>query len=317
MAGINLKLEGYVPANRNAKVSLVNEVTGERIERQPFLDGTLLLRDMDPGPYELEVTHPNLIEPIERRKIRVFPQPAPTFVSVPVPADLFRDSPIRDIPDADLGPVQQTADSVRRRLAPLAAKGPGEAIRAADWNALVGSVADLSTAVLELTRLVSPQGHAHPEIAEKIGEVQENIRRFAEAYGRSLLELRREIETAHLRQKADEVLDLAGAATPIREAVHSRIGDLQGVIQADSATFTQKLSSTGGLLLTSIADAVAQSPAPDDLRDKQPVKELLDTARSYHEAGTVVKAESELLTYQRSSTVGGAPVLALLGQRER
>src|SRR3954468_9836997 len=223
MAGINLQLQGYVAANRNAQINLVNQVTGEKIARQPFLDGTLLLRDLDPGPYELEVTHPNLIEPIERRKIRIFPQPGPTFVAVPVPADLFRDSPIREIPDADLAPVQQTADSVRRRLAPLAAKGPGEAIRSADWNALVGGVADLASAVLELSKLVSPQGHAHPEIEEKIGEVQENIRRFAEAYGRSLLELRREVETAHLRQKADEVLDLAVAPQQVRDTLHNRI----------------------------------------------------------------------------------------------
>src|SRR5262245_39407349 len=240
MATANIQLQGFTAANRLAEVKLVNQVTGVEITRKPFLDGKLLLRDLDPGPYELEVTHPNRIQPIDRPVIRLFPQPAPTFIPIPVPADLFRDTPIRETPDADLGPVQQLATGARDRLAPIGAKGPGEAIRAADWNVLVGAVSDLATAVLELTRLVSPQGHDHPELEEKIGEVQDNIRRFGEAFGRSLLELRREIESANLRKTVEQVADLAPTdiRTAVRDRLLTRVGDLEATVRADTPTFT-------------------------------------------------------------------------------
>jgi hypothetical protein len=316
MAAANIQLQGFVAANRDAVVHLTQEATGETISRQPFLDGSLLIRDVDPGFYQLQVTHPNLLTPIDTRRIRIFPQPAPTFIPIPVPADLFTDTPIRDIPDADLGPVQQAATAVKSSLAPIASKGPGEAIRAADWNTLASGVMDLATAVMTLTTLVSPIGHAHPEIEEKIGEVQENIRRFAEAFGRSLLELRRELETAYLRQYTIETLDLAQAPAQVRTDALARIDDLQATTQADTPTFTQKLAATGNVLLAQVNDlAVAQGAGADDFRAQPTVKALVDSARNYSEAGTQIKAESELQTYQRTTTAAGPKLIGLLGAR--
>src|SRR5688500_5659717 len=149
----NIQLQGYTPANRDATVRLVNQSTGQVIERKPFLDGSLLVRDVDAGLYQLEVRHPNLITPIEQRPIRLIPQITPTFVPVIVPPELFRDTPIRDIPDKDLSPVQQAASSARAQLQPISSKAPGEVIRAADWNSLVDAVMDLANAVIELTQL--------------------------------------------------------------------------------------------------------------------------------------------------------------------
>src|SRR2546421_3671477 len=189
-ATFNLQLQGFPAANRDATVKLTNQATGQIIERKPFLDGSLQVRDVDPGLWQLVVRHPNLVNPIIQQPVRLFPQPTPTFIPIPVPADLFKDTPIRDIPDANLAPVQQAVTSVRDRARPLAVKGAGEVIRASDWNSLAGAVSDLAAAVLELTNLVSPKGHDHPEIAEKIDEVQGNLRRFAEAFGKSLVELR-------------------------------------------------------------------------------------------------------------------------------
>jgi hypothetical protein len=317
MATANIQLQGFTAANRLAEVKLVNQVTGVEITRKPFLDGKLLLRDLDPGPYELEVTHPNLIQPIDRRVIRLFPQPAPTFIPIPVPADLFRDTPIRETPDADLGPVQQLATGARDRLAPIGAKGPGEAIRAADWNVLVGAVSDLATAVLELTRLVSPQGHDHPELEEKIGEVQDNIRRFGEAFGRSLLELRREIESANLRKTVEQVADLAPAdiRTAVRDRLLTRVGDLEATVRSDTPTFTSKLASAGNVFLSEVNDiAVAAGAGGDDFRAQPAVQTLVNTARNYQDAGTQTKPEAELGTYLRTAQFSGGQFLNVLGR---
>lgn len=317
MAGINFQLQGFTPANRNAEITLVNQLTGAEIKRKPFLDGSLVLRDIDPGPYQLQVTHPNLLTPIDQRIIRVFPQPQPTFVPIPVPADLFRDTPIRDIPDADIGPVQQSVTSVRDRIAPIAGKSPGEAIRAADWNVLAGAVSDLAQATLELASLVSPKGHDHPEIAEKIAEVQGNIRIFAEAFGRSLLELRRELETATLRRRVNEVVDLAPIddRQAVRDRLLGRLDDLELSLSADTATFTQKAAAAGNVLLGEVNTlAVAAGAGADDFRAATPVQALVTTAQAFADAGTQVKPENELQTYLRTTRAAGPKLRVALGE---
>lgn len=315
-AAFQFQLQGHTAANRDAKVRLVNQVTGQEVIRKPHLDGSLVVRDLEPGPYQLEVSHPNLINLIESRPIRLFPQPAPTFVPIRVPVDLFRDNPIRDIPDADLGPVQSTATAVRQQLQPLAAKGPGEAIRASDWNTLVAAVSDLATAVLELTNLVAPQGHAHPEIAEKIDEVQGNIRRFSEAFGRSLVELRREIETEDLDRTADNVLDL-GAATPnLRDLLKNRITGLREAVQTDTPNFTQKLTNAGSVILTTVNElAQAQGPDADTFRAQPQVQKLVNAAQTYFSAGTQTRPESELQTYVKTSALGSGKLGNIITRR--
>jgi hypothetical protein len=306
-ADFNIQLQGFTPAAREATVMLRNEATGQVIQRRPFADGSLLIRDAEPGLWQLEVTHPNLTVPIERRTVRLFPQEhIPTFVPIPVPAELFSDNPIRDIPDRSVAPVQQAATAVKERLLPIGVKGPGEAIRASDFNAIVSAISDLAGAVLELADVASPKGHDHPEIAEKISEQTENLRRFAEAFGRSLVELRREVELAHLRMNVAEVLDEAEAPAPVRKVIADKVKDLDTSIQADTTVFTQKLSSVGSVLLTQVNElAVAKGAEADTFLAKPAVQTLQQTARSYFDAGTQVRPEAELNTYKRTTTVAG------------
>ena len=309
-SAFQIQLQGYTPANRDATVKLVNEATGAIVERKPFLDGSLTVRDLDPGFYQVQVSHPNLVNLIENKRVRLFPQPAPTLVPIPVPADLFRDTPIRDIQDADLKPIQSAAAGVRDQLRPLAAKGPGEAIRAADWNSLVDAVSDLATAVLELTRLVAPQGHDHPEIAEKIDEVQGNIRRFSEAFGRSLVELRREIETEDIDRTALDVLDLGNATPEIRDRVTGRLQGLREALQSDTPQFTTKLSNAGSMFLTTVNElAEAQGAEADNFRAQPAVQKLLNTAQTYYLAGAQTNPETELLNYMKSTRASGGSKL--------
>lgn len=311
----NIQLRGHTPANRDAVVRMTHEATGKVVERKPFLDGSLLMRDLDPGNYELQVLHPNLVQPIEARRVRIFDQRLPTVLPVRVRPELFRDTPIRDVPDADLAPVQQTATSVADRIPTIAGKSPGEAIKAADWNTLVECVGDLTGAVLELTALVSPRGHDHPEIAEKIDEVQGNLRRFAESFGRSLLELRREIETLDLEQTVEDALAGADEVSPeVRDRFTRTVGELAGRIQGDTPQFTGKLANAGHTILSGINEvAQAQGDQADAYRAQPAVVKLTNAARRYVEAGSQVTAESELKTYQRTGTEsGGQKLLPIL-----
>lgn len=304
-ASFDIRLQGFPAANRDTEVTLVNQVTGVQVKRKPFLDGQLLVRDLEPGPYEMTVAHPNLIQPIDRRVIRLIPQIMPTRVPVIVRPEIFRDSPIRDIPDADLSPVQQTAATVKATVQPLANKAPGEVIRAGDWNALAGAVADLASAVLELTQLVSPKGHDHPEIAEKIAEVQGNLRRFTESFGKSLVELRRDIENQNLRRKVETVLDKAGADQTIRDRVIGRVVELESGLQQTTPVFTAKLAATGINLQREITDLALGQANPDTFLDDDDVKSLVMTATHYVDAGGQTKVEEELGTYIRTSAVAG------------
>lgn len=303
---LDIRLQGFPQANRDAVVKLTNQVTGTRYERKPFLDGQLLMRDLEPGPYEMRVEHPNLISPIDERVIRLLPQPFPTRVPVPIKPDLFRDTPIRDIPDADLAPVQQTAASVSATMGPISGKAPGEAIRADDWNAMATAVADLANAVAELTRLVSPIGHNHPEIETKIGEVQGNIRRFADSFGRSLVQLRRDIENQGLRKNVRDVLTVAGRDPDDEDdPILRRVADLEGAIALPTPGFTGKLANAGSVILSQVNEIAITRDDPDVFLATPQVSQLVQLATQYSNAGTQSSAEEELNTYGRTTAIGG------------
>lgn len=307
-AAFDIRLEGYVPANRDAEIQLVNQATGQSVVRKPFLDGSLLVRDLDPGNWELTVRHPNLINAIDRRIVRLFPQPIPTRIPVLVPPDLFRDTPIRDIPDADLAPVQQTAAAVATNVAPLAGKAAGEVIRADDWNVLAAAVADLARSVGELTRLVSPRGHDHPEIADKIGEVQGNILRFTDAFGRSLVELRREIESQNLRRRITEVLDRGQAEPVVRDRVLTRITELESATLVPTASWTNQISQHGNAMIREVLElANAQAGGADTFLATPEVSTTMTVLQNFAGAAGQTRPEEELGIYRRgTATVGPA-----------
>jgi hypothetical protein len=302
-ASLNLQLTGFPAANRDAEITLHNAATGQTITRNPFLDGTLVARDLDAGLWDVKVTHPNLANPIYTGKVRLFPQPVPTRVPIPIPPTIFTDTPIRDIPDANLGPVQQAVTAARDSLGPIGAKAPGEVIRAADWNTLVGVVADLASNVLELTNLLSPRGHDHPEIAEKIAEVQENIRNFTEAFGRSLLEWRRELETESIRTIVTSVLDEAQAPQATRDELLGRVTRLTESVQADPTIFTGQLVNASNRALAVVNDFIAAKP---ELANSANVQALQSVAQVYSNAGTATKADTELKIYNRSGSALGS-----------
>jgi hypothetical protein len=311
-SAFDIRLEGYSPANRDAEIELVNQATGQSVVRKPFLDGSLLVRDLDPGNWEMTVRHPNLVNVIDRRVVRLFPQAIPTRIPVIVRPDLFRDTPIRDIPDADVGPVQQAAATVARTVAPIAGKAPGEVIRAEDWNVLAGAVADLARSVAELTQLVSPRGHDHPELAEKIGEVQGNIQRFTESFGRSLLELRRDIESQNLRRRITDVLDRGGAAIEVRDRVLERVAELEAGTLVTTATWTNTIANQGNAMIREVLElANAQDGGADDFLAQPEVTQTMTLLQNFAGAGGQTRPEDELHLYRRGAAVTGTALFGL------
>jgi hypothetical protein len=302
---LNLQLQGFPAANRDAEITLVNTATNQTIKRNPFLDGSLTVRDVDPGVWDVRVTHPNVIAPVFTGKVRVFPQPRPTFVPIPIPEIVFRDTPIRDIPDANLAPVQQAVQQAADSLGPISAKAPGEVIRASDWNVLAGAVKDLADNVLQLSRLVSPRGHDHPEIAEKIAEVQDNVRRFSEAFGRSLLEFRRELEAEFLRQRLAGALDDLGAPPSTRDELLGRVTTLKGALQADPTVFTAQLANTGSRVLSTMAELQAAQPERPVTANVQVVQQVM---QQYITSGAVTSADAELKIYNRTGSASGGKI---------
>lgn len=303
MPSFNFQLKGFTPANRDAEITLVEEVSGKQIKRKPFLDGSLSLKNLNAGFYQVKVQHPNLINPIFTKRVRLFPQPRPTVITVPVPEDIFSDTPIRDIPDKDVGPVQQSVSAVADSLAPIGEKVSGEVIRSADWNTLVGAVSDLAAAVLELTSLVSPKGHDHPEIAEKIAEVQNNLLNFAESYGQNLLQLQREIEALNMRRKIEDVYNLGKVPEAERAPVLERVDELTKNLQLPAPVWTSKLANVGGLVLSQMNTIATNQDDPDEFINNDQVKEVVNFATQYHTSGVQTTAESELNIYRKTNAV--------------
>ena len=300
-ATFNLQLQGYTPANRDAQVTLVNQATGQKVERKPFLDGSLMVRDLDPGLWQVQVKHPNLALPIFDKPIRLFPQPQPTRVPIPINPVVFTDAPVRDIPDANLGPVQQSLTATRDAVAAIGAKAPGEVIRASDFNVLAQAAVDLANSMLEVTNLVSPRGHNHPEIEERIDQVSSNLRNFAESYGKSLLEIRRDMEADDVGGLVDNTLGAVEIDPEVLKRIRDRVGTLKDLSQTDTPAYTGKLATLGTSIITELNNAaVAQGENAEAFRSKPEVRALLAKAEQYSTAGTQLRPENEIQVYRNS-----------------
>ena len=125
MNNLNLSILGFPAVNGDLEVQ-VRDSGGTVKTARPFLDGTVRISNLEPGAYELAVLHPNVTLPVIRQPIRVLPI-GDTQVSVLIDPAKFRNTPIADIPDANLGPVRDAATTVQQSVQPLAAKRPGEA----------------------------------------------------------------------------------------------------------------------------------------------------------------------------------------------
>jgi TolA-binding protein len=279
----NIQVSGFAPARRDVELEITNETTGETRQVKPFLDGSATVRNLVPGSYAVKVLHPNVVgELVDMRRVQLF-EGLPTPIRLPLPEVLFRDTPIRDTPLADLSPVNAAAVSARDQASLAGGKQPGDPIRSEDWNTLTGAVTDLANAVAELTRLVSPDGHDHPELEEKIDEVNGNVARFADQFGNQLVRLQRTLQTLAIQSQVDDALSQAGTVPPdIRTRLDSAVQLLKDHTDSDTILWGARKKGAYDDILNAMTS----------LRDVQPDPSPLEQAASFQQVLTVATAEA-------------------------
>ncbi len=274
---LNLNVLGFPAVNRDLTVELRDTATHEVVKTaQPFSDGTVRIPSIAAGAYEMRLVHPNLATPVLQRPIRVLPT-GDTNVSVLIDPSKFKNTPIEDIPDANLGPVRDTAASVAESVLPLAHKRPGEAIKAEDFNQMASSIRDLALAFVELTRLVSPVGHSHPELETKFDEVTGNFTQLLNTVSTAMAELQRQIQAQRVRTQVEDVLSVAeiDKASPQGRQMLDLVGQLEAKVTDPPLTFGRTARDVGIQLQTQLEQVIDQkAPQNPDIVDAMPVKNL-------------------------------------------
>ena len=191
----------------------------------------------------------------------------------------FRNTPIEDIPDANLGPVQESAKSIAETLLPLASKVPGEAILAKDWNQMVSMVRDLALAVAELTRLVSPIGHNHPELEKKFGEVSGNFEELINSVTAALAELQRQIQAQRLQRQVDDLLDLPGnqLSEAEKNSLRDRLKAFERAGTAPPLQYSREMRNLSQEIETNLTTLLDKNRDNPDFAAKQEVQNIQKT----------------------------------------
>jgi len=278
MSELNMSIVGFPAVNRDLEVELYNPVTLNVLKVKPYLDGTIRVPKLDPGPYEIVVKHPNVILPVLKRPIQILPV-GPTTVTVMIDPSKFRNTPIAETAEANLAPVAERSAATSESLAPLAGKTPGEAIRSADWNTLTGAVRDLAGNTADLTRLVSPVGHDHPELAAKIEEMSSNFAMLLETMSRALAELQRQIESLRLRKDVQVIFDSpAGQNIPQDKIklIYDKLDEIDQQITTPPKEYVKKKKSVHELIMMDINELIQTTPALQDTPAVAKVNEYVE-----------------------------------------
>jgi hypothetical protein len=302
---LKLNILGFPAVNKDLTVRITDPSSGAVQTAQPFLDGTLHFRAVPPGAYEVEITHPNLALPVLRQPIRVLPV-GDTQISLMIDPSRFRNTPIADIPDANLGPVRDATASVEQTVQPLAAKRPGEAITSADWNLMAGNLAGLAQAVTQLTRLVTPVGHNHTELEDKLNEIQGNFITLLDTITTAMTELQRQIQAQRVRKQVDDLVDRVGLAAdnPHRLALVHALSQLDRGVVAPPTRFAQVSRNVGVQAQTVLQRVLDDNAGDPDLPGSEQVKALgqsLDLLRSTN----TTSYATELLHLRKSDLTFG------------
>jgi hypothetical protein len=260
MNNLMLNVLGFPAANRDLTVEVRDPISSEVVRTaRPFLDGSVRLPDIDPGAYELAIRHPNLALPVLRRPIRILPT-GDTRVSVVIDPSQFRNTPIEDIPDANLSPVRDAVTSIGETALPLGRKQSGEAILADDWNAMAGAIHDLAGAVAELTRLVSPTGHDHRELTAKFDEMSSNFDALVNTLSASMAELQRQIQAQRYRRQVDDLVSVGQLDDITAGHMYTLVGSLEANVTESPLVYSRRARDIGAQLTAAVSQVLETKP---------------------------------------------------------
>jgi hypothetical protein len=314
MQDLTVNILGFAAANRDLTVEVRDPITQNVVrEVKPFLDGTVRVPKIEPGAYELAIKHPNLTLPVIRRPIRVLPV-GDTNITVVIDPSKFRNTPIEDIPDANLGPVQDLARSLAETITPLAAKVPGEAILAQDWNTMAAAIRDLAGTVGELSRLVSPLGHNHAELERKFDEVTGNFENLVNSVSASLTELQRQIQTQRLRKQIEDVLDVAQVAPTSPKGLEftALLKNLETTVTDSPTKFGREVRNTAVQLSTKL-EALLDEKRDDAAFVASPEVKGLSTTIDLAKQQRATTYDAEIEHHRKVDRIVGAGALKFGG----
>jgi hypothetical protein len=316
MSDLTLGILGFPAANRDLTVELRDPVSQTVVrEVKPFLDGTARVPNIEPGLYEMTVRHPNVVLPVLQRPIRVLPV-GDTKVSLLLDPSKFRNTPIEDIPEANLGPINDAAKSIAETITPLAAKKPGEAILAQDWNAMGSAVRDLANTLGQMVQLVSPTGHNHPELENKINEMSDNFQQLLQTLSSSLAELQRQIQADQLQSHVKDVLDQAGIdpASARGKEFLDLVDDIKTHITDTPSGYGRTVRNTGVQLETKLEQLLDEKKNDPQFATSAPVLKLTTAVDLAKEQRTTSYGAE--LDHQRKTQriLGNAGIAAKLNQ---
>lgn len=301
---LQLNVFGFPAANRDLTVEVRDPVSAAVVRTaKPFLDGTVRLPNIGPGAYVLAVLHPNLALPVVRRPIRILPT-GDTRISVVIDPSQFRHTPIEDIPDANLGPVRDTVTSVGETALPLARKQPGEAIRADDWNAMAGAIHDLASAVAELTRLVSPTGHDHPELVSEFDEMSRNFDQLVNTLSASMTELQRQIQAQRFRRQVDDLVSVGQLDDVTAGRMYTLVGSLETNVTDSPLVYGRRARDVGQQLTAAVAQVLEAKPEPSDAAAVGALAQSTDLLRTQQATSYTSEIEFHRMTDRKLGSGG-------------
>jgi hypothetical protein len=293
-----IQMQGFPAANRDATVQLVQEGTGQTIELKPYLDGSLTVRDLESGMYQVTVKHPNSMVPIYQNRVRLFDQVPPTYIPIAIDPGLFQNY-LPKAHVADLSVVAKAASACRDQVRPVAGKAAGEVIRSSDWNALANAVNDLASAVVQLTGLVAPLGHNHPDLVDQINNIQDVLNGFGQTFGRAQLIMQRQIEVETFQGYSDKAMAAGKATTQQQSRIDTKLKDLTDNLDADSTTFTYKLTAAANTALQVVNELSTTAGAA--FLQNNDVKSLIALATKYATIGVQTDPGNEVGGYVNKS----------------
>lgn len=296
MKFLNIQLNTDAAINRDIDVELVSEASGARKFVKPYLDGSVRVNDLEPGNWRVLVKHPNLNHNLIDRRITVLPD-RPTFVPLQVPKDIFSDVAIRATPEADLTPDLARLDELIGKTDQQAKKVAGQPIFAGDWNAMAGTIGDVARSTRDLAMKVTPIGHDHPELVEKIDELQANLERFFDVFGSTVVHMQRQIQQLALAQQAEAALDkIPDITKEERAVVTAGIAKLNQVAEERPDIYSRELKRVGERLHE---DVLAATRKHESLDADEDVVGLLGVAREMARMVPAKDFQNELVGLKR------------------